>query len=238
MEPAILLSVLVGVVIVVMIVLFVQTADVRWVIANLEKGSWTPDACASSNADKDAGSPKLRAFGVVLNAQVTSLLKGMSSGKGTTPSISESVSMVCPSSSSFPKYESRSVTTKYRDAYWLVLRRSFDADALFQAAVKGNAKYVVMGGFVYRLLAVDDDFPDLQDVAAAAFTMAKQDPGASRIFVIAAAYDIEPVKTPDGMCMPSPTVMPLWSQHAHVKDMLNGLNPRQNIGLHLWAYGW
>jgi hypothetical protein len=211
MQLTIVVAAAIVVVIAMFVVLFYQTASVRWVIEDIERRRMT--------APQDADVPLdirqcVKAYAVVAARDLTRALQAFVANRW---SLEEDIRMSCDG-------RVGSITSKYKQVDWLVLERSDGCDALWEDAMSGKIKYAAIGGALVRIVGLELKAWD------ASF----------RVFALAAAYDVLP-KTMVGkrgrviQCYID-ALMPIASDMSRLRKVLaEGPN---DLSLHIWAYGW
>ena len=207
------------------VVLFYQTASVRWVIQDIERTRYNtpPDGEAPLEVKQC-----VRAYAFIADKGATAQLE-----RGGSPVLQESMRLVCSSESNPSDAKIIRRDAVYQQPHWLAIRRSPMADAFHEDVRSGRVRYAAIGGALVRIVAATERTA-LEQGASAALKMARNE---FRVFVVAPAYDVPQMTSGDaakGVCRLD-AVLPVPTNPERLWQVLKAPGPAE-LKMHVWGY--
>jgi hypothetical protein len=209
------------------VVLFLQTANVGWL---LDKAERRVMARGMSPSSEESAAPHIvRSYTVMVSKELTRSLN--SQELTSKPKLAEDeMTFVCGGRVAHG-------AGRYLQTAWLALERTAQSDALYTAAFSGSLRFAQLGGATCILHAVDPSAAtgtqdgDLLNLAASVMDGAVVRTSAVRLFVVAAAFEAEPQTRSSQLC--SAAIMPVSSNFA----LLLGILTAGAKLMQIWAWG-
>jgi hypothetical protein len=240
----VILSVVLVAIVLALVALLLYALNLRQVVRRVDRMRWSVYGSPPSRTDANQF---VRAYAIVTDPGATQQLV-----RSSIPlSLREPLLMVCgagsAAGSTITRQTARHVPAKYREPHWLVVRRTSQADSLYDHVQEGRVRYVMVRGVHLRIVALHSLSKTHKSVDRF-LAQVGIDADSIRVFVVAVAYEATAYSEPTGdetltpqfiaSCSANATMPVLVGESGRtslIATLKSGTSPTQ---LHAWGYGW